>query len=422
MARILVVAGASAVRLRVSGILKSVGYEVGLAADADAASCQAAEYSYDLVLMGEDLPGGVDLLQFFAEQWGGWPVVLMTGASVVPVAQAIRPGVVGYFHLGKPLDREALLQVVARAVQARGKQEEERRTELGNRRYQAMLEELVEEESRSLERTLTMLRDVRGRMQQQERLTRLGQMVGGIAHDFNNVLTPIVGLPSMLLRNPRMLEDKDGVVNVLQDIQVAAQDAQELVRRLRAFYCPAEPMAFQTIRVAELLASVQAVTRPVWQDQAQSAGKQIRVLVEGGGLGLKVYGNETALREVLINLVINGIQAIGGQGVIELTAVAEAGWVVVRVRDTGAGMSREVQRMCFEPLFSTKGAQGTGLGLAMSHEIVQRHGGEIAVESATGCGTTFTIRLPHPDGLAGADPAAVISFGGAEVLAAAGVG
>jgi signal transduction histidine kinase len=393
MARILVVDDDSSICSRVSGFLAAAGYEADLAADAEAASCLAAEYAFDLVLLDADLPAGVDLMRRFAQQGTAAPVVLMTGQPVVPVSVAIRPGVFDY--LAKPLDQEQLLRVVGHALKAKHRQEEQHRSELSSQRYQALLEELVEEGSRSLERTMAELRTVRGRMQQQERLTVLGQMVGGIAHDFNNVLAPIIGLPTMLLKNPNLLEDKDEVATALQEIQLAAQDAQELVRRLREFYRPNEQMPFQVVPVADLLSSVQAVTRPVWQQQAQTFGKQIRVVVNGEDQALKVNGNATALREMLINLVVNSVHAIGQHGLIELTAREEDGWVVLRVSDTGAGMTNEVQRMCFEPFFSTKGAQGTGLGLAMSHEIVQRHGGQITVSSETGQGTVFTIRLPY---------------------------
>jgi len=106
--------------------------------------------------------------------------------------------------------------------------------------------------------------------------------------------------------------------------------------------------------------------------------------------------------------VLNAVAAIEQDGLIRLTAATEGAWAVLRVSDTGAGMSEDVRLHCFEPFFSTKGAHGSGLGLAMCHGIAQRHGGQITVDSQLGRGAVFTIRLPH-------HAAATVDYAEAEV-------
>src|SRR5205814_7815124 len=106
-----------------------------------------------------------------------------------------------------------------------------------------------------------------------------------------------------------------------------------------------------------------------------------------------VAGDESALREVLTNLLFNAVDAMPQGGRLLLETSIEDERAVVRVADTGTGMSETVRRRCIEPFFSTKGERGTGLGLSMVYGIVERHPGQLDIESAVGKGTTFIIRL-----------------------------
>jgi CheY-like chemotaxis protein len=118
-----------------------------------------------------------------------------------------------------------------------------------------------------------------------------------------------------------------------------------------------------------------------------------------------VAGTVEELREALLNLLNNGLEAMPAGGTFTFHAASEGEHVVIRAADRGCGMSEETRRRVFEPFFTTKGAQGNGLGLAVVWGIVARHGGEITVDSALGHGTTFTVRLPVPTVLP-ADPGA----------------
>ena len=115
---------------------------------------------------------------------------------------------------------------------------------------------------------------------------------------------------------------------------------------------------------------------------------------------LRVRGNETQLSQMLLNLVLNGFQAIPPEGgKLTVETAADGAWVRFTVRDTGVGIDPAIRPYLFEPFFTTKeSGKGTGLGLAIVQQVVEAHGGEIAVESAPGKGAAFIVHLPAAEG------------------------
>ncbi len=107
-----------------------------------------------------------------------------------------------------------------------------------------------------------------------------------------------------------------------------------------------------------------------------------------------ILGNETELREMFTNLIFNAVDAMPTGGVIAINVGEEADHVVLMVKDMGVGMAEETLKRCMEPFFTTKGAKGTGMGLAIVYGIVQRYKGSIAIDSEVGKGTTVTVRFP----------------------------
>ena len=229
----------------------------------------------------------------------------------------------------------------------------------------------------------------------QERLRALGQMASGIAHDFNNALSPVVGFSELLLMQPEQWSDPHFMRQYLQLINTSAQDATQVVRKLREFYRKRdEQEVLAPLDLNPLVQQAVDITQPRWRDQAQAAGCTIAVQTELSQLP-PVPGEESALRELLTNLIFNAVDAMPNGGAIRVcTSNPEAGWVAVEVTDTGTGMTEEVRRRCMDPFFTTKGSQGTGLGLAMVHGIVERHGGRLEIDSTWGRGSTFRLLLP----------------------------
>ena len=233
---------------------------------------------------------------------------------------------------------------------------------------------------------------------EQEKLRVLGQMVSGIAHDFNNALSPILGFSELLLKHPEKLVDQALVLQRLQIINICATDAAQTVRQMREFSRPSSARdVFQSFDLNQLVRQTIDLTQQRWKDQAQATGRTIHIVTDLLPI-LPIWGEESALREMLTNLIFNAVDALPEGGTITLGTMLDGRAVRLSVSDTGTGMTEETRRRCLEPFYTTKGTTGTGLGLAMVQGIVQRHNGTVEIESQVGHGTTFIIRLPLQKG------------------------
>ena len=270
----------------------------------------------------------------------------------------------------------------------------------GRERAEAELELTNEEliaRNIELQAALADLKTTQQHVIQQERLRALGQMASGIAHDFNNALVPILGFCELLQIRPDILADRPKALSYLETIQTAAKDAASVVGRLREFYrADKGDTPFAPVNLKRLVEQTITLTRPRWKEQAQANGVTIDVALELEAVP-PVAGDESALREVLTNLVFNAVDAMPGGGVLTLRTHHERDTVTIEIADTGTGMTDEVRQRCLEPFFSTKGEHGTGLGLAMVFGIVKRHSGWLDISSTLGKGTSFSIQLPLMD-------------------------
>jgi PAS domain S-box-containing protein len=240
-------------------------------------------------------------------------------------------------------------------------------------------------------RDMTAQREIEAQMHQSERLTALGQMAGGIAHDFNNLLQAILGYAQLMARSPG---NADVVRRGLDVIEKAANGGAETVRRIQKFarLRPDEP--FVTMDLNQVVRDSLAITRPRWEEKKVKGGVPLQLELELGPVPV-VMGRPAELNEVITNLVLNAIDAMPKGGTLRIrTRLGDHRHAVITVADTGMGMSEEVRKKVFDPFFTTKGEEGTGLGLSVSHSIVERHGGDLKVDSRPGEGTTFSITLP----------------------------
>ncbi|MBI5068121.1 MAG: response regulator [Deltaproteobacteria bacterium] len=227
---------------------------------------------------------------------------------------------------------------------------------------------------------------------QAQKLETVGRLAGGVAHDFNNLLTVILSCAELLGELPGVAAG--GGSEYVEEIVTAGERARDLTGQLLAFARKqvAAPVALDV--GAQVRATEKILRRLVGEDVA------IEVRVEQGLW--PVLLDPAQLDQVLFNLVVNARDAMPGGGHIVIEAAnvpgpeAAADAVRLAVRDTGSGMSPEVQRHLFEPFFTTKAAgKGTGLGLATVHGIVQQHGGRVRVETAPGAGATFELVFPR---------------------------
>lgn len=244
------------------------------------------------------------------------------------------------------------------------------------------------------EDALIQLRATQTQMVQVEKLRAIGELASGIAHDFNNALQAILGYAELAQDN----SDEPGEVERYLGIIVkAAEDATSTVRRLQRFARQKAVTEGEPTDINRLVEDVVELTRPKWRDAAQREGCTIEVRTDLQPLPT-LFAEPSSLKEVLINLTYNALNAMPNGGKLEFnTRPAGPDWIELVVTDTGIGMTPEVQDRIFDPFFTTKGVEGTGLGLSVSWTIIQRHGGNIVVESAPGVGTSFRIRLPVQD-------------------------
>ncbi len=253
------------------------------------------------------------------------------------------------------------------------------------------------------------LKDTQSRLVQSEKMAAIGVLTGGIAHEFNNFLGAILGSADMASKN---VPADDPAYPHIQRTLRASRRAQKLIKHLLAFSRSRQADSERgPVAIADAVAEAVSLV-----DVSRSATTELRYTV-APGFDAMVLSEETQIQQIVLNLASNACHAMaeaGGLLEVRLESVEvddtpsaedpesrEGKYVKLTVTDTGVGMSPEIQTKIFDPFFTTKTVdEGTGLGLAMIHGIVEEHGGWITVSSVPNGGTTFEIHLPQIHGLA----------------------
>ena len=223
---------------------------------------------------------------------------------------------------------------------------------------------------------------------ERQRAESLGHLASGIAHDFNNMLGVMVATLGYLREvGSRPLDEQD-VRECLDDLDAAVDRSSELVARILGF--------IRREQEKHVAFDFGALVSEVVTLSTRAFPRSIRVHTDIGER-LRVRGARAQLAQVLMNMLINARDAMPNGGTVTVVAAHDKASVTLRVADTGTGMDAETKQRIFDPLFSTKGDAGTGLGLAMVADVVRWHGGSIDVESELGRGTELTLRLPRSD-------------------------
>src|SRR5919106_323993 len=230
---------------------------------------------------------------------------------------------------------------------------------------------------------------IREQFSQMEKLSALGELASGVAHDFNNTLAGILGRAQLLQRT----DDAEKIQRGLNIIIKTAEDGAKTVKRIQDFARQRRDHDFELVSVDQILLDASEITRPRWKNCAEASSIHITLDLQIGSNAM-VMGDDSELREVLVNMVFNAVDAMPEGGTLTLSTRTVNNSVVIKVVDTGVGMYPEVRSRIFDPFFTTKGKAGLGLGLAVSFGIIRRHGGNIEVESQYGKGTEFRITLP----------------------------
>ncbi len=156
-------------------------------------------------------------------------------------------------------------------------------------------------------------------------------------------------------------------------------------------------MPFSTFDLNAAVADAIEFIQPHLMTVAQGRGIAVRLTPRLAPPPVLVSGQTSALREVLINLILNAIEAMSAGGELGIETLRDGRWVILRVSDTGAGMTEEIRAQVFLPFFTTKSAGSTGLGLSSAKDLIVGHGGTISVTSEPGRGSTFTVALPSAE-------------------------
>lgn len=257
---------------------------------------------------------------------------------------------------------------------------------------------------RELNDTLEELHRHEENIAHQQRLQVMGAMTGGIAHEFNNFLTPIMGFAELLMAE---LPPESEAYDSAREISEATDKAKEVVRQISAMSRKNVETVYKCIPAKRALERTLKMIDSVCPDQVRLISR-LELADEA------ILGNRTQLDQVLLNLCVNAIHAIGPrEGTLTIEAVCVprefagaalpeellsgdwARYLRIDVRDTGCGMDSDVMRHIFEPFFTTKkSGEGTGLGLSLADQIVRAHRGFLSVDSVPGQGSTFHVFLP----------------------------
>ena len=354
--RVLVVDDNAAFLDNLQELLTDAGYEVSIA-DSCRVARERAQLGFDVALVDLRLPDGegTELAVELKAEIPGAEVVLLTGFATLETAvAAVRAGACAY--LMKPCSPQDLLLTLE----------------------QAMRQVRLHAEKRELAR----------RAQQTEKLAAVGTMTAGLSHEIRNPLNAAALQLSVLERRVRKLpETQQGPL--LEPLSLVRDEIRRLDHILEDFLQFARPREFKPapVEVAPLLRRVVDLLG------SQAEARKVRLELEGPVPNLQVPGEEERLRQVLINLALNSLEATPPEGQVRLSAGEDSRGVWLRVEDSGPGVPVEIRSRIFEPFFTTK-AQGSGLGLSIVHAIVAQHGGTLEVGDAAGGGARFVLRLP----------------------------
>ncbi len=249
-------------------------------------------------------------------------------------------------------------------------------------------------------RALLFLREVTQRrlqelqLMQSEKMACVGLLAAGVAHEINNPLTSVAGYAEALIRrfrdDPELVEDQRLEVfhRYLEVIIRESYRCKGIINGLLTFSRKSDGST-ENVDINKVVREVLELVRP------KAAAERVTIEERLAPELPPIRGDAAGLRQVFMNLIMNALQAINGAGEIILTSFTHEERVLVTVKDSGCGIPQALLDQIWDPFFTTKAVgQGVGLGLAVTYNIIHRHGGEIIVETRENEGACFTVRLP----------------------------
>ncbi len=390
-------------------MILNVEHDVHTASSGQQALAMIEESKPDLVFLDIRMPemDGTEVLRRIKEMAPDVEVAMITAYAAVQSAQrAMRLGALDY--ITKPFGVAEVEAVVERAMAKRRKEHEER---LLLEQLSGTISQLSEELSGSrrpseagddsFARDLVSAHSsIEHQLTEVLRLSSIGEVAAEVAHDLNNFLSTILfRIEIMLLdidQTQRM--EPQALVDGLRQIALAARDGGEALERLSAMSGanPYEPV--EKVDLNEMLCAAGELSEGrVDHSERHELSYDLEELP-------RIDGSPAGLRTVFTNLIINAYHAVqerGVAGAIRVRSYRENDDVVAQVIDNGCGMTADVMARLSEPFFTTKGEEGTGLGLTVAHKVIAQHNGSITFDSTPHAGTTVTVRLPISQSHAG---------------------
>ena len=401
---VLVIDDESGPRESLRMILKN-RYEVLLAETPSQGLKLAAEVHPDVVFCDIKMPEmeGPEVLKRLKQIDPRIEVALITAYAAVDTAQqALRNGAIDY--ITKPFSVQDIVVVADKAVQRRCEAERESAllaqlepaTQMLSGQLSAITQPAVSPDQSLIYENLTQAHNsIESQLSKIAKLNAIGEVAAEVAHDVRNFLTSIllrIEILLMDLKDPAQV-NAESVKAALQDILRAATDGAQAVQRISSISKsdPYEP--FTMLNVNDVVNDVVNMSFGQFQ-----SGQDVAIHTETTEVP-QIFGSPTGLRTAIMNIVINARQALpesGGE--VTVSTGADEDQVFISVHDTGKGISPQVMPMITEAFFTTKGQNGSGLGLSVARKVIGCHDGRIEFDSVEGQGTTVTVRLPLPGG------------------------
>ncbi len=246
-----------------------------------------------------------------------------------------------------------------------------------------------------------VVRDITGRREfeqklfQIDKLNALGLQSSGVAHEFNNILGIILGYLQIVKEEIKGVGDE--VFDALNIIEKAARDGSEIVDKIQQFsrIKKEHEKKEELIDLIDVVNDAFKFTMPRWKTEAQSKGVTYEIIKnEFTSSKYRTRCNPSELREVIINIINNSIDAMPNGGKIEVSVKTNGNKMIIAITDNGIGINDDIKDKIFDPFFSTKGVKRSGLGMSLSYSIMARYDGEILVNSRVGKGTTVCLKMP----------------------------
>ena len=323
----------------------------------------------DVVVLDVKMPGmtGIEVLRNITAKYPKTEVILLTGqATAAEGVEGIKSGAFDY--LMKPIELEHLFNKISQAY------EKIRRLDT---------EQKEAEYRKQMEQQMIVC----------ERLASLGTLAAGVAHEINNPLAIIresAGWMRQLFARDELknIPRRDDFVKALDKVEKGVERASRITHQLLGFVGKSESILSE-VNLTELTEeAIQLISH-------ETQNRNIRIARQMEPLPNTIWSDSYQIRQVLLNLLTNAIQAVNSEGTITITIQDVGDSQAITISDTGQGIPRENLDKIFEPFFSTKSpGQGTGLGLFVSRGIVEKLGGTIDVASKIGQGASFSVRLP----------------------------